>query len=141
MDSAETGGSPPEEKPDEATAEERPSGTVMEEKPPTGGKPPRKLNWMLIALIAVSCVALLLLAATITLAVTEGCGHHGGHERFKRFGEGRMGPMGGPGERPWRHEFPGPPESSATQNQQAPTPQTPPAPLAPPAQPPAGQGP
>jgi hypothetical protein len=87
--------------------------TKPEEKPYT------KLNWTLIALIAVSCVAVLLLAATITLAVTGGCGRRWGHERFEKFGKGRMGPMWGPGEQRWREGLPGQPNSSATQNPQA----------------------
>ena len=140
MDPTVTGDNVPEEKPDEATAEE---GTPLasEERPPEGGKTPRKQNWMLIALIAVSCVAVLLLAATITLAVTEGCGRYRGHERFERPGNGRMGPMWGPRERRWRDKLPGLPENSGTQNQQAQPLQTQPAPQSSQTQPPAGQGP
>lgn len=141
MDPAVTGDNMPEEKPEEATAEEGTPVALTEEKPPEGGKPPRKLNWMLIALIAVSCVAVLLLAATITLAVTEGCSYHRGHKRFERPDNGRMGPMWGPGERRWRDGFPGPQENSGTQNQQVQPPQTQPAPQSSQTQPPAGQGP
>jgi len=125
MDSMVTGDTKPEEKPDEGASEKRPPG---------------KLNWMLIALIAVSCVAVLLLAATVTLAVKGGCGHRGCSERSERFGDGRMCPMRGPGESRWREGFPGPPENPGNQ-QQAQPPQIPPAPQSSQTQPPAGQGP
>src|SRR5450756_3061982 len=74
MDSTVAGDDKPEEKPDEATSGEM---TAPEEKPPAenppADRPPGERNWILIALIAVSCVAVLLFASTIMLAVTGGC--------------------------------------------------------------------
>lgn len=90
MDQTETGGSEPDEKAGEEKAPE-----AAAEKAPTApaDKPPRKdNNWTLIALIAVSVVALLLLIATIGLAVTGDFGHNRGFERFERPG-GKPGPM------------------------------------------------
>ncbi len=95
----------PEEALGEAAAQEAPGAEETVEMPasggppppgyppyPTAGKPKKSYNWTLIALIAVSCVAVLLLAATIALAVS---GHHRGfapHE-FHRFREMPRGPM------------------------------------------------
>ena len=143
MDPTVTGDNMPEEKPDEATVEEGTPVALTEEKPPEGGKPPRKLNWMLIALIAVSCVAVLLFASTITLAVTGGCGHHGGHERFERPDNGRMGPLHGRGEGGLRDGPPWRQKNQGNQNKQAQPPQTQPTPQSSQTQPgpPPGQGP
>ncbi|MCJ7745681.1 MAG: hypothetical protein MUP40_05260 [Actinobacteria bacterium] len=131
MDSTVAGDDKPEEKPDEATSGEM---TAPEEKPPAenppADRPPGKRNWILIALIAVSCVAVLLFASTITLAVTGGCGHHGGHERFERPDNGRMGPMHGRGEgglrdgSPWRQKNQGNQNKQAQPPQRQPTPQS-----------------
>lgn len=61
------------------------------------GKTPVKHNWTRIALVAVSLVAVLLLASTITLAVL---GDFGGHHRPEvpgRIGNQPSGPMPGQG--------------------------------------------
>ncbi len=71
-------GSPVQE---EQAAPEIPADTTaIETAPaaPSGGKQPAKRNWTFIALVAVSVVAVLLLASTITLAVV---GDFGGHDR------------------------------------------------------------
>jgi hypothetical protein len=89
----------PEEKPaaEETTAaDEKPPAPPAVESPPTGVKPPAKHNWTLIALIAVSIVAILLLAATISMGVTGGgWEHHKGFKKFERSEGGQMfrGPM------------------------------------------------
>lgn len=99
MDVTESGGkspedvsgrTPPEEKP---TVEEKPveaaAQQAVESPPAPVGKPHKKNgNGILIALVAVSVVAVLLLAATICLAVTGDFGRDG---RFEMF-EGRPGP-------------------------------------------------
>ena len=104
MDSTVTGDTKPEEKPDEGASEKR---------------PPEKRNWTLIALIAVSCVAVLLLATMVSLAVTVGVDHQCGHEKFERPGGWDMGPMQRRGDGRRRDQFPQQPENSATQNPQA----------------------
>lgn len=117
MDSDETvtGGETPEEK------------TAVEAKPPeppaaptasaVAAKPPKKPNWMLIALIVVSCVAVFLLI--VALALGAGLAFH--HERGDRFDGRRQmgGPMmrgygeGGWGQRPnWLRQS-APPAQSA----------------------------
>lgn len=88
--------------------------TTVEAVPqaPAGGKQPARHNWTLIALVAVSIVAVLLLASTITLAVV---GDFGGHDRPgtpARIGDQPMGPMQqgpGTGRRQGRPEMPGAP--------------------------------
>lgn len=90
MDPTETGGNEPEEK----AGEEEAPGTAAETTPAApADKPPLKANnWMLIALIAVSVVALLLFIATIGLAVTGDFCHNRGCDRFERPGR-PPGPM------------------------------------------------
>lgn len=101
MDPTETGGNEPDEKageekaPDAATEKvpAAPGAQAAEYPPAPADKPPKKdNNWTLIALIAVSVVALLLLIATIGLAVTGDFGHNRRFERFERPG-GQPGPM------------------------------------------------
>lgn len=92
MDETPTGGSAPEEKPVEV---------APVAGPPTVGNPPagsltKQRNWTLIALIAVSCVALLLLGSTITLAVVGDFGGRKAGLRFERPGGPDVGPMQGP---------------------------------------------
>ncbi len=116
MDSTESGGKKPEENAAQtAPVEEK----AAEEKPPR-----KERNWTLIALIAVSIIAVLLLAATIGLAVTGDCDHHGRCDRFER--PGGPGPMmrwrdnaqrqGGP---PWQQQ--GQPQQPGQPQQSAPT--------------------
>jgi hypothetical protein len=94
-------GSPVQE--EQAAPETAAGATAIETAPaapaaPSGGKQPAKRNWTLIALVAVSVVAVLLLASTITLAVV---GDFGGHDRPGTpagYGNQPMGPMQqGPG--------------------------------------------
>lgn len=66
-----------------AAAPEPPAGGVPGVGSPPAAGPPKKRNWMLIALIAVSCAALLLLGSTITLAVVGDFG--GGRKAGFRF--------------------------------------------------------
>ncbi len=99
MEETPTGG-PPETpaKPTEKTEPEATEGvkaeattTVIPPVPPAPAepyynRPLKKKDWMLFALIAVSVVALLLLAATISLAVCDGQGcRHGNQMMNKRF--------------------------------------------------------
>lgn len=108
MDETSTGGSAPEEKPVEvAPAAGPPPVEAPTVENPPAGSPPKKRNWTFIALIAVSCVALLLLGSTITLAVVGDFGCQKGGFRFERPDLRDMGPMRGPGdgrlpERPFR---------------------------------------
>ena len=89
MDETPTGGKPPEKAESEATAELKAEGTGQAPPPahtvpppppeePYYNRPLQKRDWMLFALIAVSVIAVLLLAATISLAVVSrdgrGCG-------------------------------------------------------------------
>lgn len=77
--------------PEQAAA--TPAAPPPVESPPAPPRSPSKQNWMLIALIAVSVIALLLLATTICLAVVgEGRFHRGG-ERFEKSGQRNWGPM------------------------------------------------
>ena len=95
MDPTETGGMKPEETPgDSAPGDEKEAAAGMQQTAeflatPAEKAPKKDRNWMQVALIAVSIVAVLLLIATICLAVTGDFGHHG---RFDRFGgpPGRM---------------------------------------------------
>ncbi len=99
LDTTATGGETPEEKPDEGAPAEK---AATEEIPPVAEKPPAeapaavkqhvKHNWMLIALIAVSCVAVFLLIVTLAL----GAGLAFNHERGGRFEEFGRRQMGGP---------------------------------------------
>ena len=99
MDETSTGGSAPEEKPvGAAPAAGPPTVEAPTAENPPAASPPNKRNWTLIALIAVSCVALLLLGSTITLAVVGDFGGQKGGFRFERPGLRDMGPMRGPGD-------------------------------------------
>ncbi len=128
MDSTDTGDKTPEEKPEEAaageetTAEEKPPEAVAVEKAPKK-KSPSKPNWMLIALIVVSCIAVLLLAATITLGVTGGACHHGRCEKSEKFGRRQKGRMHQRGEGGWRDGYPWQ-QNPGDKGQQAQPPQT-----------------
>lgn len=109
MEETPTGGTPPEAaKPPEKADTEATEQVMAEETktdiPPVPPAPPvepyynrpvNKKDWMLFALIAVSVIAVLLLAATISLAVVD-CNGHGfrygnqmGNRRF--FGNGNQG--------------------------------------------------
>ena len=94
MDPTETGGNEPDEKAGEEKTPAAPEAQAAEKAPDApAGKPPRKdNNWTLIALIAVSVVALLLFIAVIGLAATGDFCHNRRCDRFERF-EGRPGPM------------------------------------------------
>lgn len=87
------------------TSESDKEPSTSEKVPPTN---PRGNNWMLIALIAVSSVALLLLASTITLAVVGDFGGRGRGFKMERNFCPMHGPEGGnpPGrrDRQWRRE-------------------------------------
>ena len=85
-----TKGSPPDETPAAPVA-------PVETAPPVSGKIPVKRNWTRIALVAVSIVAILLLASTITLAVLGDFGGHHGPEAPSRIGNQPIGPMQGQG--------------------------------------------
>jgi hypothetical protein len=145
MDSTDTGDKAPEEKPEAATpgegitAEATPPETAAVKQPPAGEAPPAatppsgvapiKHNWTLIALIVVSCVAVLLLAATIALAVTGSYDHHHGYMKLERNENFRMGPMmRGRGSDGWQNRVPAQPKNPADKNQQSQPPQTAPAP-------------
>jgi hypothetical protein len=111
MEETPTGGTPPEtEKPPENTetkTTEEVKAEATTDIPPVPPTPPaapysdrplKKKDWMLFALIAVSVVAVLLLAATISLAVARCDGREGryGHQMMnKRFfgnpGQGNQG--------------------------------------------------
>lgn len=101
----------PEDKAPEAAPApaETPPAPPAVESPAAPPRPPRKENWLLIALIAVSIIAVLLLVSTICLAVFNEGGCRRG-ERFEMM-EQRMqrGPMmnrdgGGRRGSPWLQE-------------------------------------
>jgi len=102
MDETPTGGKPPEKAESEATAEIKADATSQAATPappvppappaePYYNRPLKKKDWMLFALIAVSVIAVLLLAATISLAVVGG---HGCRMRGQQFENQR--PFGNP---------------------------------------------
>ncbi|MBU1671846.1 MAG: hypothetical protein KKF41_01420 [Actinobacteria bacterium] len=108
----ETTGGTPEGKTEEiapSAASEAPAGEGTAAIEPAGQaqqKAAKKHDWKTIALVAVSSIAVLLLVATIVLAVTGDFGGHKGlrfKDRLQQHGQGlqRM-PGRGPGSRKWQ---------------------------------------
>jgi hypothetical protein len=125
-DTTGTGGGTPEEKPDQGAPAGQAATEVtpaVAENPPAAApaavKKPTQHNWMMIALIAVSCAAIFLLVVTLALGAALAF-HHERGDRFEQFGRRQMGgPMmrgygegGGRQVRPWLQQS-APPAQSA----------------------------
>jgi hypothetical protein len=91
---------------------------------PEAGRPSKQHNWTLIALVAVSILAVLLLASTIVMAVAGDFPCHNGKAGWERQGRQGMGHMQGEGNQWRRQQRPFPPmnppvnpDDQAQQNQ------------------------
>ncbi|MFH1150845.1 MAG: hypothetical protein V1748_10275 [Actinomycetota bacterium] len=108
----ETTGGTPESKTEEiapSAASEAPAGegtAAVAPASPSSPKASKPRDWKTIALVAVSSIAVLLLVATIVLAVTGDFGGHKGlrfEDRWQQQGQGlQKMPGQGPGSRKWQ---------------------------------------